>query len=267
VLNLAFDTATTWGRFALADDDRLLEYRPFNVSGNYADALLPVIQEMLEAQGRCQQELATIGVTLGPGSFTGVRIGVATAKSLAWGLGCELVAVGSLEAMAAALLAEHPEANLAVPVLDARRGEVYSGLFQRAGNWVQPVLSAAASDPSAWWSQLIATVDDPDAPVYGGDGTALLLGQGDGLRPELSGLGEPVQRRWSAAHPPTARALVLALHRGSEADPGLPRIHPFALVPDYLRGSDAELKRDLDLTPRTPSDDISIHRTEEGPAG
>ncbi len=116
MLTLAFDTSTMWGRFALAEDGALLQYRPLNVSGSYADALLPVIQEMLAAAERTQEELEAVAVTVGPGSFTGVRIGVATAKGLAWGLGCRLFAVTSLEAMAGALLAEYDQADLAVPV-------------------------------------------------------------------------------------------------------------------------------------------------------
>ena len=137
MLTLAFDTATLRGRFALAEDGAVLATRPVNVGGSYADALLPVIEEMLAAAGRARGELAAVGVTTGPGSFTGVRIGVATAKGLAWALGCELAGVSSLAAMAAALLREHPGIDHAVPVLDARRGEVYAGLYRRVGGWVE----------------------------------------------------------------------------------------------------------------------------------
>ena len=85
MLTLAFDTSTLWGRFALAENGKVLQYRPLNVSGSYADALLIVVQEMLTEAGRKQDELEAIAVTVGPGSFTGVRIGVATAKGLARG--------------------------------------------------------------------------------------------------------------------------------------------------------------------------------------
>lgn len=257
MLSLAFDTSTKWGRFALALDGDILEYRPLNVSGSYADALLPVIEDMLTRTGHTKNELARVGVTIGPGSFTGVRIGVATAKGLAWGLGCELVGVTSLAAMAGALLDENPEADFAVPVLDARRGEVFSGIFVRDGSWVKPVSEPAALGPDQWWGRIMETVRDPELPVYGGDGTTLLLGQGSGLRPELAGRGQPVLRRWSSAHPPTARALALAMNTGD-----LPKVHPFTLVPQYMRVSDAEVKRKLDLTPKTPGSEVSSHRTE-----
>ena len=252
MLNLALDTATTWGRFALAEGDRLLEYRPLNVSGSYADALLPMIQEILAAAGRTKDEIGAVGVASGPGSFTGVRIGVATAKGLAWALGCDLVSVSTLEAMAGSMLIDHPDTGLAVPVLDARRGEIFAAVFERYRGWVRPLAEPAADTPDRWWARIREMLDDLDAPVYAGDGTSLLLGQGDDLRPELSGRGRPVLRRWSSVHPPTASALALAM--GSrEAD--LPRVHPFSLVPRYLRVSDAEVKHQVDLTPEFPGKD------------
>lgn len=256
MLNLALDTATRYGRFALAEDAEVLAYRPLNVSGSYADALLPVVQEMLAECGRSRSELAGIGVTVGPGSFTGVRIGVATAKGLAWALGCRLVGVTSLAAMAAALLADYPEAEFAVPALDARRGEIFCGLYRRQGAWVTPVVEAAASRPDQWWQAIRDAVPDVNGPLYGGDGTGLLLGQGATLRPELTAAPGPVLRRWSSAHPATAPALAVAL---GVAD--LPTSHPFELVPEYMRVSDAEVKRRLDLTPTTPGSEISSHQT------
>jgi tRNA threonylcarbamoyladenosine biosynthesis protein TsaB len=260
VLHLAFDTATRWGRFALAEGDRLLAYRPLNVSGSYADALLPVIQEMLAETGRSRGDLAAIGVTIGPGSFTGVRIGVATAKGLAYGLDCGLVAVTSLEAMAAALLAEHPDTDIAVPALDARRGEIFCGVYGRDGSWVRALVEPAAAAPERWWESVRETVPDIDLPAYGGDGTGLLLGMGEALRPELVGRGEPVLRRWTAAHPATARALALAM--GTDR---LPAAHPFALVPAYMRVSDAEVKKQVDLTPGTPSTEFTTFESGNDP--
>jgi len=258
MLNLALDTATRRGRFALADQTGVLVDRPHNVGGNFADALLPIVQEVLATAGRECGDITGVGITAGPGSFTGVRIGVATAKGLAWALGCELVAVGSLEAMAAALLAENPGADIAVPVLDARRRELFCGVFKRKGAWVEPVVEPAALSPDTWWELVAAVLPDPGAAVYGGDGAALLLGQGDDLRPALRERGVPTLRRWSAAHPATAAALAVAMG----VPDILPRVHPFTLVPDYMRVSDAEVKRGVDLTPADPTDDVSSHRSE-----
>ncbi len=272
MLNLAFDTATSWGRFALAEGSKLLAYRPVNVTGSYADALLPVIDALFKEAHRELAELGAVGVTRGPGSFTGVRIGVATAKGLAYGCGVPLVSVTTLEAMAADLLAAEPDGALAVPVLDARRRELFAGLYRRRGAWVEPVLKPAVLSADAWWERLRSALPNFETPVWGGDGLALLVGQGKMLRPELRSdlrpdllpnqrpdsrkRGIPGLRRWSAAHPATARALALAM--GDRAV-SLPHVHPFTLKPLYLRASDAEVKRHLDLTPQTPASDIRIH--------
>jgi tRNA A37 threonylcarbamoyladenosine modification protein TsaB len=165
--------------------------------------------------------------------------------------------VTSLAAMAAALFADDPDAEHAVPVLDARRREIFCGVFERQGDWVREVVPPGPGSPDAWWAKVLAAVPDPDRPAYGGDGAGLLLGQGADLRPELAGRGEPVRRSWSAAHPATARAMALALAAGA-----LPEVHPFTLVPDYMRVSDAEVKKKVDLTPRTPGADVSSHRSE-----
>ena len=254
------DTATPCGRFALAEEGVLLACRPHNVTGSYADALLPIIDALLGEAGRRLDEVSLVGVTDGPGSFTGVRIGVATAKTMAWALGAQLAAVSTLAAMAADLLREHPERELAIPVLDARRGEVFAGLFRRAGVWVEELLPPACLSPDAWWRRLLAAQPDLESPVYGGDGVSLLVQPGGSLRRELGERGQPILRAWQAAHPATAGTLAIAL-----ADPVClagARISPFALTPRYLRGSDAELLRHLDATPTTPvaRGSVDIHK-------
>ena len=257
MLTLALDTATPHGRFALAEGESLLAYRPHNVTGSYADALLPVVDLLLAQAGRRLKEVRLVAVTDGPGSFTGVRIGVATAKTLAWALGAELAAVSTLAAMAAALLHEHPARDLAVPVLDARRGEVFAGLYRRAGGWVAELAPPACLPPDAWWGRLCALVADCDEPVYGGEGVAALVQTAGALRPELTARGLPRVRLWQAAHPATARVLALAV-----ADPACRAaalVSPFALTPRYLRGSDAEVLRRLDATPTAPNARVDIH--------
>jgi tRNA threonylcarbamoyladenosine biosynthesis protein TsaB len=228
-----------------------------NVAGSYADALLPVMAALLEDAGRELAEVDAVGVTRGPGSFTGVRIGVATAKGLAWALGASLVAVPTLEAMAASLLRAAPARSVAVPVLDARRGEIFSAVYERADPWVRPLVGPAALSYDAAWDRVRSAVDDLDAPVWGGDGVGLLVGQGRGLRPELAGRGAPVARDWASAHPATASALAVAMGAAGAA---LPAVHPFVLTPLYLRASDAEVKRRLDLTPQAPGEGVRIRR-------
>ncbi len=249
MLCLALDTSTPSGRFALAEHGRLVGYHPRNVTGSYANALLAAIDTLLAESGRDRAELGAVGVCRGPGSFTGVRIGVATAKALAFALRLPLYAVSTLEAMAAAMLAERPDRDWAVPALDARRGEVYAGVYRRDGEWVRAAAEPCALTAAGWWERALAVVGDPEAPVYAGSGTAPLLGEGPGLRPELADRGEPRLRSWSAAHPPTAKALALVM---ASPSPRLETVNPYTLTPSYLRASDAELLRGLDLTPAAP---------------
>jgi tRNA threonylcarbamoyladenosine biosynthesis protein TsaB len=249
MLCLALDTSTTWGRFAVAEDGEVLRYQPYNVTGSYADALLPVVEDVLAAAGRARGDLDAVAVCRGPGSFTGVRIGVATAKGMAWSLGCALYAVSTLEAMAGAMLAANPAHDWAAPVLDARRGEVFAAVYRRHGDWVEAVRPPAPAPPDDWWTELLTAVPAVEDLVYAGNGVPLLLGEGPRLRPQLAETGAPRLRPWDSAHPATARALARELSRAPAA---FAAVHPFVLTPAYLRVSDAEVKRGLDLTPRHP---------------
>jgi len=246
VICLALDTSTNWGRFALAHGDEVLVDRPYNVAGSYADSLLPLLDGILDEAGLARTDLDALAVARGPGSFTGVRIGVATAKGLAYGLGLPLYAVSTLEAMAAAMLLGAPDRDWAVPVLDARRGEVFAAVYRRDGDWVAAAAAPASLPTDAWWARVSATAPDPEAPAYAGSGATLLLGEGASLRPELQARGETALRSWSAAHPATAKALAWTVASGRAT---FAPVHPFTLTPSYLRVSDAEVKRGLDLTP------------------
>jgi len=135
-LILALDTSTEEGSLALVEDDRLLGESPLHSPGTYLQHLLPGIVALLTAAGRPLQDLGGIAVSQGPGNFTGLRLGLATAKGLAWALGCPLVPVPTLEALAAQFPRQpHPTAVL----MDAKRQEVYLGLFHCPGELPRPL--------------------------------------------------------------------------------------------------------------------------------
>lgn len=136
MLLLALDTATEKGSLALAENDRLLGEYFLHSPGTYLERLLPTLDELLRATGRNLKEVEAIAVSQGPGNFTGLRIGLATAKGLAWALSCPLVPVPTLEALAAPFpFQPHPIAVL----MDAKREEVYLGLFNCHGELPQPL--------------------------------------------------------------------------------------------------------------------------------
>ncbi|MCL4501285.1 MAG: tRNA (adenosine(37)-N6)-threonylcarbamoyltransferase complex dimerization subunit type 1 TsaB [Deltaproteobacteria bacterium] len=127
MLILALDTATESGSLALAEGEKLLVETSLERAGTYLSRLLPSLVQLFEAAGRDPAALQAVGVSVGPGNFTGLRIGLATAKTLAWSLSCPLVPVPTLEVLAAQV----PEQNHPIGVvMDAKRGEVFWGLYQ-----------------------------------------------------------------------------------------------------------------------------------------
>jgi tRNA threonylcarbamoyladenosine biosynthesis protein TsaB len=127
VLILALDTATVKGSLALAEGERLLAEASLEAPGAYLCRLLPGVAELLALAGRSPSELQAIGVSVGPGNFTGLRIGCATAKALAWALGVPLIPVPTMEALAAQLPFQPQPIGV---VLDAKRSEVFWGLYR-----------------------------------------------------------------------------------------------------------------------------------------
>jgi tRNA threonylcarbamoyladenosine biosynthesis protein TsaB len=134
---LGIDTAIPAASVALLEDGELIaeeivsEHRPKATEGqpvgNHAGIILPLIQTLFDKTNTTIQKLAGIAVSIGPGSFTGLRIGLATAKGIAYESGIPLVGISTLHAHAARV--EHSD-GLVGAVLDARKGEVYVALFR-----------------------------------------------------------------------------------------------------------------------------------------
>lgn len=124
-----------------------------------AEALLPLIARVLERAGVAPRSLDAVAVGAGPGSFTGLRIGMATAKGVAFAAGCPLWAVSSLQALARSARGAAP---VLVAALDARRGEIYAGVFAD-DDALTPLAPERALAPGA----LAATVADARAVVLG----------------------------------------------------------------------------------------------------
>ncbi len=127
ILNL--ETATTNCSVSLARNGEIILLKELN-SANYshAEKLHVFIDEVIQSTGTKMQDLDAIAVSKGPGSYTGLRIGVSAAKGLCFALGVPLISVDTLQSMAAQLSLESKESIL-IPVLDARRMEVYSAVF------------------------------------------------------------------------------------------------------------------------------------------
>lgn len=156
---LAIETATIAQSVALVEDDRLLAELSYEAKGNRGGVLLPTVDRVLQKAGVAARDLDAVAVSVGPGSFTGLRVGLATAKGLALGAGAMVVGVPTLEALAEGYaLAD----GTICALLDAYRGEVYMALFRRKGNALERLSPDAVLAPGAVASALVAI----EGPVH-----------------------------------------------------------------------------------------------------
>lgn len=130
---LAIDAATKVLSIAVIDGDTVLATSALNVGKTHSERLLPIIEQTLKLASIELKSIEAMAVTIGPGSFTGLRIGISTAKGLAKTLGVNLIPVTTLEALS--YNGRHMD-KLVCPVLDARKDEVYTALYDENGNVV-----------------------------------------------------------------------------------------------------------------------------------
>jgi len=227
---LGFDTATAATVVGLTRAGReplQLSHAPAaGERPGHAQQLLPLAREILEAAGIGFADIARIGVGVGPGTFTGLRIGVATARALAQSSGAELVGVSTLRALALGALAAGHDGPV-LSVLDARRGEAFVAAHA-PGDRTGPrtLQTAAAVAPEDLGGQLA------QAP-----GSWLAVGEGAvRFREPLEAAGAFVPQDDSALHRVSAIAICRLAEAGETADRD-------ALIPDYVRAPDAELRR------------------------
>lgn len=231
---LGFDTATAATVVGLLDDaapGAVRERRDEPAAGErprHAAQLLPLAHELLAEAGLAFADVERIAVGLGPGTFTGLRIGVATARALAQATGAELTGVSTLQALAVAAQGAAPPAAGVLAVIDARRSEVFAAGWRDG----RQVLGPLAVAPAALAERL-----------RGSGETWLAVGDGAvRFRPDLEGAGCLVEPDGSPHHGVCAGAICrLAL----EAPQALARD---LVVPDYLRPPDAARSRNR---PRT----------------
>ena len=217
MLLLALDTATEKGSLALVAEDRVLMEYSLDSHNAYLTCLMPGVAAILRKSGKEAADLTAVAVSTGPGNFTGLRIGLATAKTLAWSLNCPLVPVPTLEVLAA----RFPFSPDPIGVLmDAKRGEVFWGLFRCPEDRPQ-VLEGPLRLPVA---ELPARLRPP----------LLLTGPGlDAHRETLARLLPP-EIAWAPPEMRLPRASTLAHLARHHLKLGL-TANPAQLVPTYLR--------------------------------
>jgi tRNA threonylcarbamoyladenosine biosynthesis protein TsaB len=234
---LGFDTATSATAVALRRDGHATsEARDDPAAGahpGHATRLLGMAAGLLADDAVAWEEIERVAVGVGPGAFTGLRVGVATARGLAQSLGCELVGVSSLRALAAAAFAGSPsgapEAVLAV--IDARRGEVFAAAFAPGdGDGPRELLAPRALAPDQ-----LAELPERALEAPAARGAWLAVGDGAVRYAEaVAAAGLPSPPAASPLQRVSATAVCdLAAGAAPEAAAGV--------LPDYRRRPDAEL--------------------------
>jgi ribosomal-protein-alanine N-acetyltransferase len=243
MLVLALDTTTRGGSLALARDGGVLEVFEGDAARTHATRLPGDILDCLARHHVGLRDIDLYGVAVGPGSFTGLRIGIATIQGLAFANGRPVVGVSALDALVEAAdpvtAAGAAEGGLRAAWMDARRGEVYGRLYRRqAGRWAaqgEPSVNSPAGTLAAWAAALAGAAVD-----FVGDGAAAHAGALEGVLPGGARVILPV--------PPLAAAIAgIAVRRRSEAGP------PHRIRPLYVRRPDAELARERQRAPNTNS--------------
>ncbi|MDF2557802.1 MAG: tsaB [Bacillales bacterium] len=148
---LAIDTSNKTMSVALADESGIIDEITSNAHQNHSIQLMPAIEKITQDNGLKPTNITKIVVARGPGSYTGVRIGVTVAKTLAWTLGIDLVGISSLEAVA--LNAVDFEGYIA-PIFDARRGQVFTSLFKSQEGTLKRVNEDQLRMASDWANEL-----------------------------------------------------------------------------------------------------------------
>ena len=225
---LALESSAAACSAALCRDGELVAQSYQNSGLTHSRTLLPMVEAMLRSSGRSLEDVDVIAVAAGPGSFTGLRIGVATAKGLAWPGDKPCAPCSTLESMAWPLA--HLEGRLIVCAMDARRKQVYNALFLATGEGLERL----TPDRAIFLEELGAELKNQNFPkIVVGDGAALCY---NGLREQIPDLAlAPEHLRWQSAWGVARAARELAA-RGELVKGGL-------LVPVYHRLSQAERER------------------------
>jgi tRNA threonylcarbamoyladenosine biosynthesis protein TsaB len=148
---LAVDTTTPTGSVAVLRNSRLIAEVNQDSAATFSERLLPSVQFVLKSCGMTIQDIHGFAVAVGPGSFTGIRIGLSTIKSFAYASGKPVAPVSSLKALSMKLLHSR---GLICPLIDAKRNEIYAALYESKQRILKEIIPQGAYSPDAFFSRL-----------------------------------------------------------------------------------------------------------------
>ncbi len=233
---LAIDTATQVESVALISEEELIAEYTFNCPVTHTKLLVGTMELLLRNSNLTINDIDGLAVSLGPGSFTGLRIGVSTVKGLALASGKPVVGVPTLDALAFNL----PFArNLICPIIDAKKGEVYTALYRMDEiKGLIKVTENLVIDPMS----LLNRIHEP--VIFTGDGVKIY---GMLINETLGGLATFAPAQVSTVHAASVAYLGLSKFKQSIIE------DPASLTPIYIRLSEAEMKwRERELLTKVP---------------
>jgi tRNA threonylcarbamoyladenosine biosynthesis protein TsaB len=221
---LAFDTATDVVSVAVGRNGEPLGAVQLTAGREHAERLVPAIAEVCDGAGVALDRLAAIAVGIGPGRFTGLRVGVTTAKVMAHALGIPVVGIGSLDLIAYPL---HHTRREIVAVIDARRKEVFWARYRPVHGGLARATDDAVDSPR-----------DVAAELEAGGSDVLLAGDGAERYRDQFATVDHVEFAGPSHAAPSALALLELAHGRLEREEF---VAPHELMPRYLRESDAAI--------------------------
>jgi tRNA threonylcarbamoyladenosine biosynthesis protein TsaB len=240
---LAIETSTMLGGIAVADDSAgLIAEVRLNVKSTHSERLMTEIDHVLQQSGLSAHEIDIIGVAIGPGSFTGLRIGLSTAKGFSYSTGKPIVSVPTLEAFAWNFpYCRHPVCIM----LDARKGEVYAALFQWAENGFAKLMSEVSVNAEKLMEKITSGTLQlpPGKPGEEGFGEERIIFAGEGALLYKNKIEAMIGRQAVFAPlekmvPSPANVASIGIQKALKGEFS----EPVSLVPIYIRRSEAEIK-------------------------
>lgn len=227
MLILAFETSAKAASTALLEDEKLLGESYQNSGLTHSVTLLKMAEDLLASCDKKVEDVTAVAAAAGPGSFTGIRIGVSAAKGLAWGRDIPCVGVSTLEAMAMGVFLED---GILCPVMDARRSQVYNALFLAKGEERVRI----TKDRAISLSDLEKDLQNQEKNIFlVGDGANLCYNTLGDFGGKLRLLPEHCRQQRAVGVALAAKKRLLAGESPSGAE----------MVPNYLRLSQAERER------------------------
>lgn len=161
MLTLAIETSGPLGSVALFESGSVLAEQSLELGVQHGQSLVPTIRQLLNSRGQTPRNLKLVAVSIGPGSYTGLRVGVVCAKTLAYVANCQLAAVDTLQAVACNSPAD---ATMVEVICDAQRGDLFSGKYQSDSSGVWRPQDEIRQISAADWARQVKSTDTLSGP-------------------------------------------------------------------------------------------------------